>query len=302
MTKRSAAALGLVVTWPFIAACAAHTTHRTRIAHFSALQHPQAGLTPAQESQLEGDCGPFGRPAKDPSWDFGPTVLVIRDGYALEHSSSDKIPLWVCEGVVPEELTGSAVRRNKFAPEPLLAGHPRSELADYKGSGRDRGHQAPAGNQSHDQKLKDETFFLSNMAPQVPAFNQRIWAQLEDLTRDWVRDGKVTVAHISTGGLFYDPAEENPATADGFIEFSAIGPGQVAEPTHFYKVVVGKDSDNSWRAIGFVIENRSFPAPFDFTKFIQPIDWIEERTGLDFMPELPPDEEKRLERLASPLW
>jgi endonuclease G len=240
-----------------------------------------------------------GCPARSPDWEFGPTELIVRDGYALEHSSLDKIALWVAERVDRSQLQGSVPRRNKFAPDPQLSG-PRAELADYRGSGYDRGHQAPAGNQTTDQRLKDETFFLSNMAPQEPNLNQQLWATLEDKTRVWVHASGH--AYEITGGFFYDPQEENPTTADGIIDYTTIGPGDVAVPTHFYKIIIAPDDTGTVQAIAFVAANHAHQRPFDFATLIRSIDWIEERTGIDFMPGLSASEEARLEASPAALW
>lgn len=99
----------------------------------------------------------------------------------LEHSAVEKIPLWVAEHVTAAQFGGDVTRDDKFQPDPLLKPGARAELADYKGSGYDRGHQAPAGNETRDEKLKSETFYLSNMAPQAPRMNQQIWRKLETL-------------------------------------------------------------------------------------------------------------------------
>jgi endonuclease G, mitochondrial len=234
----------------------------------------------------------------DPDFGLGPTTIVTRDGYVLEHSSADKIPLWVAELVEQSQLTGAAKRRDTFAPDPLLKQGTRAELSDCKRSGFDRGHQAPAGNQTVDQRLKNETFFLSNMAPQKPQLNQQIWAALEDRTREWAKEAGAV--HMVTGGLFYDAAEEDPNTADGLINFLTIGKG-VAVPTHFYKIVVRRDGGQT-RAIAFVAENRGYPKPFDLASLITSIDWVEERAGIDFMPDLPDAEQTQLEAQPSAMW
>src|SRR5450631_1141015 len=94
----------------------------------------------------------------------GATELIVRQGYVLEHSSADRIPLWVCESVSVDQLQGHLPRHNQFKADPDLKG-PKSYPSDYARSGYDRGHQAPAGNQTQDAELKDETFYMSNMAP-----------------------------------------------------------------------------------------------------------------------------------------
>ena len=279
-------------------ACATSPTTNRKVAKVTVFDAtiPTAALTATDTARMARHCFE-GCPVVVLGFGLGPTVIVTRDGYVLEHSSTDKIPLWVAEFVERAQLTGSRPRRNRFAPDPLLQPGKRAELADYRGSGYDRGHQAPAGNQTTDQRLKDETFFLSNMAPQEAALNQQIWAALEDMTRDWA--DAAGSAFIVTGGFFYDPEEEDPNTADGVVDYFTIGTGAVAVPTHFYKIVMKRNNAGQPRAIGFVAENRQYPRPFDFGALIKPIDWIEERTGLNFMPALDPAEEAALEQQAS---
>lgn len=270
-----------------------------RVAPKTLRQAPQANFTQAELAQIDRNC-PLGRPKLDPSFGFGPTRFVIREGYVLEHSSMDKIALWVCEGITPRQLGGTLTRADAFQPDPLLPEGERAELSDYRKSGYDRGHMAPAGNQTTSQRLKKETFYLSNMAPQEPQLNQQIWAALEAKARDWLATRRG--GYVITGGLFYDPEEDDPAKADGLIPYDEIGPDKVAVPTHFYKIVVRKDQSGRWEAIAFVMENRGYPRPFDLSAFEQPIDWIEEHAGIDFMPELDSGEEGRVEATAPPIW
>lgn len=253
-----------------------------------------AGLTPQDQARVDDNC-PFGRPALSQTANM-PTQLVCRDGYVLLHSNIDKIALWVCEHVTKDEAKGTMERSDNFRPDPLLPKGGRSELADYKKSGYDRGHMAPAGDQNQDERLKDETFFLSNMAPQLGDLNRKIWADLEHDVRQWAIDHGG--AHVITGGFFYDPKEDNPETADGSIPYTIIGKNAVSVPTHFYKIVVGKDGSGQFQAIAFVFEHRKHKSPWQFEEQVRPIDWIEEQTGIDFMPELTPSEADRLEKNA----
>lgn len=286
-----------------LSGCVSAPTKARRPAPQTALR-TEAGFTPGQIAMIEDNCGLLGMPELDPEYPHGSTEFVIREGYVLQHSSEDKIPRWVCEHVTAQEVASnsSVRRRDRFAPDPQLAGKPRAELTDYRRSGFDRGHQAPAGNQNSVQRLKDETFFLSNMTPQTGAHNQQIWADLEHTTRDWVDNGIVASAFIITGGFFYDPEEENTATADGIIEYSIIGSGAVAVPTHYFKIVYSPDATGAIQAVAFVHENRGYPRPFNHAAHIKPIDWIEERAGIDFFPDLDPTEEQRVEGQAGVLF
>lgn len=287
-----------------LSSCAAEL-ERQRVrspALFTRVRSLQAGLTPETVQLIDQHC-PEGMPATAPAAasSFGPFDYVARGGYALQHSARLKIPLWVCERVDAAQLTGPLPRpkNEPFKPEPTIAKNRRAELEDYKKSGYDRGHQAPSADQTVDQTLQNETYYLSNMAPQLPELNREVWRLLEEQIRDWaVARGS---AWFITGPLFYDPAEEDPATADGLVEHENIGPGAVAVATHFYKIVVAGTGAQR-RAIAFVFEHREYEKPYRFDQQIQSIDWIEERTGLNFMPNLNPADELALEAAPSPLW
>jgi DNA/RNA endonuclease G (NUC1) len=66
----------------------------------------EAGLTAQQQENVTKHC-PFGQPKLDTTLNLGPTDLIARDGYVLLHSAVDKIPLWVCEYVVKDQLRQS---------------------------------------------------------------------------------------------------------------------------------------------------------------------------------------------------
>jgi DNA/RNA endonuclease G (NUC1) len=298
MTKR-AATITLVLWAAATAGCATTQTQGVRVATFSALTTPQASVDP----RLIAEHCPFGAPRKLPSLEHGPTTILAREGYVLEHDAASKIALWVCESMDKDFWDPSrAARKNPFAPDPDLVGKPRAELADYRGSGFDRGHMAPSADRLRTQPLNDSTFFLSNMVPQNAPLNQTYWARLEALIRTWVQDGVVHNAKVLTGGFFYDPAEDNPATADGLVPFSQIGRGDVAVPTHIFKIVVGQNARNELQAIAFVVKNEKPPRNAKFEDAIVAIAWLEERAGLNFMPDLTPAQERALEATPSRMW
>ncbi|MBI3568910.1 MAG: DNA/RNA non-specific endonuclease [Gemmatimonadetes bacterium] len=235
-------------------------------------------------------------------WEFGPTKVITRAGYELEHSATDKIPLWVCEHMTKYDVTGSLKRPKPepFAPDPELPPGSRAEKKDYVGSSYDRGHQAPSADQTRSQVRQNETYYLSNMAPQAPQLNQRIWKNLEEHVRDWAAaKGELFVI---TGPMFYDPKEDDPSTADGSTPYYLIGPDEVAVPTHFYKILASPPrGSEGWQFLAFVMENRGYSSPFHLEKQLVPVSWIEERTGLRFFPGLP-GELAGLKTAKAALW
>ncbi len=277
--------------------CAGHQQPHTRPAIVTTHVAHEAGLTETQKQQVANLCF-MGMPNKRDNT-LGPTEYIYRDGYVLEHSSLDKIPYWVCEHVKKNQLGPNTDRSDRFKADPELHG-PKSTPADYKHSGYDQGHQAPAANQGKNQTLQDQTFFMSNMAPQFPRFNEHAWSSLETLTRTWVTE--YSEAYEFTGPIFYDPKEDNPATADGTIPYFIIGANGVAVPTHFYKIVIVKDHDD-WKCIAFVMPNiANYKSPYHLEQYIQSVEWIEVHTGLTFMPDLTAAQRIQLKHNKSPMW
>lgn len=73
--------------------------------------------------------------------------------------------------------------------------------SDYFKSGYDRGHLAAAGNHKRTQQLVEQTFYLSNMAPQVgKGFNRDSWNRLERHVRNLSKNYKNV--YCCTGPLY----------------------------------------------------------------------------------------------------
>ena len=269
-----------------------------RLAHH---RHPYEELAGNARELLEHHC-PMGAPLLGDDWNQNVARVVARRGYALLHSSEDRIPVFVCERLTVEALNGTFPRPD---PEPFhedqsLPANERATLADYRGSGYDRGHLAPSADFAHDQELQAESFALSNMVPQVGVgFNRSTWAALEEQVREWLRARGG--GWVISGSIFHDPAEADPATADGWVEFERIGPNQVAVPTHLFKIVVAEVAGRV-EALAFVMANERHADTQAFRRAIESIDWIEAATGIDFMPQLGAEDAARVESSTNGDW
>lgn len=212
--------------------------------------------------------------------------LLCRAGFALSHDEARKAPLWVAQRMTPERLVNRVKRSDRFKPDPDLKPGQRAELEDYRGSGYDRGHMAPAADMRWSAQAMEESFYLSNMAPQIgPGMNRGIWSNIEDAIRGWV--AKRGELFIYTGPIFQTPQTE------------VIGPNQVAVPTHFYKVVFDPVRVET---IAFVVPNAPHPNR-RIDEFITSVRDIEARTGLDFLNRINPAVQALIEEaVASGLW
>ncbi len=217
----------------------------------------------------------------------------VKEGYVTAVDARLKIPLWIQYQLTVDDLDGSGERRDNFHADTSIPRNARARPSDYVGSGYDRGHMAPAGDMVRSQRVMDESFPMSNMAPQVGVgFNQRIWKNLEDAIRGWVEQrGTLTVI---TGPVF--------TVSNGRVQYEVIGGNRVAVPTAFYKIVVHRNGPGTTEVLAFLMPNENL-GDSDYSEFLTSVDAIEEATGLDFLSALPDDEERRAEgTTATVVW
>ena len=217
----------------------------------------------------------------------------VYEGYVFAQDARLKIPLWVQYELSRKDLEGRVKRKDDFRPDYSIPYGSRSELLDYSGSGYDRGHMAPAADMKRSAKVMNESFLLSNMSPQVGIdFNRGIWADLESLVRDWVKQ-KGTLA-IITGPVFKSQNET--------VIYQVIGDNKVAVPTHFYKIVIKADDFSNVEAIAFLLPNNAIQDK-KLENFIVSIDFIEKLTGLNFLSEIPAYIQDNIEcKISENLW
>lgn len=174
---------------------------------------------------------------------------ILDKGYSvMNHNNDWKIPYWVSYYLSSSNLQGTAGRTDDFRPDPQLPTGSRSELEDYRHSGYDRGHNAPAAAFKRSRDAISTTFLLSNMSPQTPRLNRNIWRILEEEVRDMVtKEGE---AWIITGNVFLNPDSQfvNPS------EF--IGPNNVTVPTHCFKAILSVNESGDYSMYAFLLPNQ----------------------------------------------
>lgn len=120
---------------------------------------------------------------------------------------------------------------------------------------------------------------MSNMSPMVPSFNRGIWSKVED----WVRD-----AALANGGLY---------VVTGPVLSGSCGKVKqsITVPCSYYKIVF-KGGANP-KMLGFILSNAG--ASGSISRFTVSIDEIEQKTGIDFFPQLDDALERSLESKVS---
>lgn len=200
------------------------------------------------------------------------------DDYVLSYDRKTRIAHWVFEHITAESVKhNDEVDRSKseFRADESIHKFFRSENTDYKKSGYDRGHLAAAGNHKKSQKHVDQTFFLSNMAPQVGrGFNRDLWNRLESHIRKLTRI--YPNVYICTGPLFL-PHRENDGKS--YVKYEVIGANTVAVPTHFFKVVVCETIDGKLEMEAYCMPNQVIKDDTPLTVFQVPPESIERASG-----------------------
>lgn len=195
--------------------------------------------------------------------------IVKHDGYTLSYNNDTRNADWVGYELTGEEVQGVVERGENFEPDPLVRG-PQACDSDYKKSGWDRGHLAPAADMKWSKKAMNESFYLSNVSPQDKQLNRGTWKKLEELCRDKAElYGRVI---IIAGPLFYD---KKPCY---------IGENRVRVPDAFFKVLLS-DYRGKHRTIGFLFDNKGGKSKLK--EHATTVDRVEELTGLDFFAQLP---------------
>lgn len=213
-------------------------------------------------------------------------------GFALLYNKRTKTPDWVIERLTAASFKGAATRsKSAFAADTVVAEDARATLADYdatwNGQRFDRGHQAPAADDKFAQDAMNQTFLLSNMAPQVGiGFNRHAWSYLEKAIRGWVLCGGRDEIYVMTGPIYSQD------------QTKVLGPNKVAIPDSFFKIVF---DPGRGRAIGFVLENRRHTGR-ELAPYRKSISEIEELTGIDFLTNLTEREQRVLESNIAPMW
>ena len=141
--------------------------------------------------------------------------VIEHVGYTVSFNTKHNIPNWVAYDLTSEEVAGVTPRAKHFEPDPQIIGCPTTD--DYKNSGYDRGHMAPAGDMKWSEQAMNESFYLSNICPQNHNLNGGDWKALEEHLRTY---------------------------------------HQITVPDAFFKVVLRKKGD-SWSAIGFMMPNQA---------------------------------------------
>ena len=193
------------------------------------------------------------------------------DAFAILHSGESKTPVYVAQRLNRASVEDADEKRtNRFFADARLPSAEKATLEDYKGSGYDRGHMAPAADMPTAQAMA-QSFSLANMVPQASEFNRGVWAKsVEAATRKYARAAKGNV-YVITGPVYEPSIAESPS----------IGVGKVRVPKYLFKLAYDESRNRAWA---------HWHLNDDATRGSRPISYSElmKRTGVEFLPGVRP--------------
>ena len=199
--------------------------------------------------------------------------LVKHTHYSLSYSEQHEQAEWVFYEIKKERVLELVNRTDDFREDPEIQ-NSSATLYDNRRSGYDRGHLAPAEDFSFSASAMSESFYMSNMSPQLPHFNRGIWRDLESLIRKW---GSNSTLYVVTGPVF------------GSCDLT-IGLNNVCIPESYYKVIYNPSEK---KMIAFILPNEK--GTKSLKEYVCTTDYLEKITNIDFFPILEDKLERKLE-------
>ncbi|TRX02445.1 DNA/RNA non-specific endonuclease [Flavobacterium gawalongense] len=203
--------------------------------------------------------------------------IVKHEYYTLSYNEKYEQAEWVAYELKKNYLKNNSFKRPFFIEDPKVKTG-SADWRNYKNSGYDKGHLCPAGDMEFVVDAYNDTFFTSNISPQLHDFNSGVWNRLEQKIRYWAT--KYDGIYVVTGGVLES-------------SLKTIGKEKVSVPEFFYKVLLDNSGGN-FKMIAFLVPNSESNRPL--YSFVVSVDRIEKMTGIDFFPKLNDKTENQLEK------
>lgn len=220
--------------------------------------------------------------------------------FAVEWDCDKKAQRWTCYQMNAFTSRKNWARDNwkntiwhgdPFQEDPDLPAQYRTTLADYRGSGYDRGHICPSADRLYSKDVNEQTYYLSNMQPQLNKFNTGVWLTMENTLRNkWNTSTYRDVLYVCKGGT---------------IDKTSLGPGytqgsHLIVPKYFFVAILAV-KDGQYHALGLWFEHKN-NTDTNLRPYAVTIDRLEQLTGIDFFCNLPDDTENTVESKLDLSW
>ncbi len=197
--------------------------------------------------------------------------------YSFGWSQKDLVALWMAYPLNKMYTNKKVSRSDAWNYDPLL-GQDKSP-APFGGYGDElaRGHQVPSADRLCCYEANAQTFYGTNMTPQLNAHNEGIWSTLENQVRTWANTSDTT--YVVTG-----------CVVKGYNRTTRDSDGKsIHVPVAYWKALLRyhKSSTKSqWAMAAFYTEHKSYNDQ-NLKNVSMSVDVLEEKLGIDLFVNLP---------------
>ena len=197
--------------------------------------------------------------------------ILFNRHFTVGYSDYFRQAKWSLEIVGRNRELTETERLNDFRPDFRIPRQFRASLSDYQGSGYDRGHLVPSADHDASNLENSETFLLSNMSPQAPDFNRKIWRKLETAVRELDALPNVLETYVISGPVF---DFVNPMKLIGSEDEVGL---HIPVPSHFFKSILAEYKNGSLKLWTFEMENKALEG--DLSDYLISTYEVEQRIG-----------------------
>lgn len=217
--------------------------------------------------------------------------------YALEWDNTKRHANWVAFTFDTTTSADNVKRTDAWSVDPKLPAEMQVQESDHKNDGFDKGHLCAQEDRVYLKEANEQTFYYSNMSPQLNDFNGGFWGKLEARVQTWGRstaDGVYDKVYVTKGGTLNKLLKNfkgttvnggTPTTdANGFTIHGLACP-------EYYFMAVLSQKDDVFHAIAFLVPHKEGmtrnPSSDELKEYVVSVDKLEEETGIDFFCNLP---------------
>lgn len=217
--------------------------------------------------------------------------------YALEWDNTKRHANWVAFTFDTTTSADNVKRTDAWSVDPKLPAEMQVQESDHKNDGFDKGHLCASEDRVYLKEANEQTFYYSNMSPQLNDFNGGFWGKLEARVQTWGRstaDGVYDKVYVTKGGTLNKLLKNfkgttvnggTPTTdANGFTIHGLACP-------EYYFMAVLSQKDDVFHAIAFLVPHKEVmtrnPSSDELKEYVVSVDKLEEETGIDFFCNLP---------------
>lgn len=245
----------------------------------------------------------------------GTSTVIVHEtdqygvNFCTEFDTSKKSQRWSCYAVYKSNNLKGWNRQNwkskkgvswngktwyndPFQIYPEISANLQPSIKEFGSSGFQRGHIVASEDRICSMDVNGQTFYMTNMQPQIGKFNTGIWEKMEEKIRSLLTYNMSTQTAYANDTMYVCKG----GTIDKSEQILGYTKNSFIVPKYFFAAIMIKNISGH-KAIGFWFEHKDYPSTEKLSAHIVNIAKLEELTGIDFFCNLPDDEERLIENV-----